>query len=105
MDELVTPQWDLGDRLRKSAQHAGLELHEMAAHLGVSRNSVSNWVNGKNRPSMPALRVWAMRAGVPFEWLRDGDVAAGPGEGAGVRRPGICPPAYSDLLWPLAVAA
>jgi transcriptional regulator with XRE-family HTH domain len=76
MSDQVIPEWDMADRLRKALRHAGLEQQEMAGYLGVSRNSVSNWVNGNNRPSGPALKLWALRTGVPFEWLRDGSAAA-----------------------------
>lgn len=84
MDELTVPEWDLVDRLRKSLRHAGLHLHEMADYLGVSRNSVSNWMNGNYRPSQPALKLWAMRTGVPYEWLRGESEQVA----AGFRRPG-----------------
>lgn len=66
------PEWDLPDRMRKALRHAQIETQEMARYLGVSRTSVSNWVNGHNRPSRPALRLWALRCGVPYEWLAEG---------------------------------
>lgn len=68
----TVPEWDLGDRMRKSLRHAGVETQEMADYLGVSRTSVSNWINGRNRPSKPAMRLWAMRCGVSFAWLANG---------------------------------
>lgn len=71
------PEFDLGDRMRKALRHAGLETQEMADYLGVSRNSVSNWINGRNRPNRPALRLWAMRCGVSHAWLTTGAVSAG----------------------------
>lgn len=64
-----TPEWDFADRMRKSLRHASLEVQDIASYLGVSRSSVSNWINGRNRPSRPALRLWAMRCGVSLEWL------------------------------------
>lgn len=88
MDEIV-PQWDLTDRLRKSLQHAGLTPQEMAAYLGVSRNSVWNWLGGRNQASPQTVRLWAMRTGVPYEWLRDGKNP----QVAGGIIPVYCPPA------------
>ena len=58
--------------MRKSLRHASVEVQEMAVYLGVSRTSVSNWINGRVDPSVQTLRLWALRCGVPFEWLRDG---------------------------------
>lgn len=76
--EQAAPEWDLADRMRKSLRHAGgIEIQVMADYLGVSRATVSNWVNGHNRPNKPTLRVWAMRTGVPFAWLSDGATAPG----------------------------
>lgn len=44
----------------------------MAEHLGVDPNTVTNYVNGHTRPKDAMLRVWAVRTGVDFHELRDG---------------------------------
>ena len=53
----------------------------MAEFLGVARNTVSTWINGRIEPSTQTKRLWALRTGVPFEWLDTGEVtpAADPG--------------------------
>lgn len=66
------PQFDLADRMRKALREADIDVQEMAAYLECSRSSVSGWINGRIRPSPQTIRLWAMRCGVPFEWLRDG---------------------------------
>ncbi len=63
---------DLADRMRKALRVADIGVAEMAEYLDVSRNSVGNWINGRNLPNTRTLRLWALRTGVPFEWLRDG---------------------------------
>jgi transcriptional regulator with XRE-family HTH domain len=63
------PQWDVADRLRKSLRYAGIGTTEMAAYLGVSRQSVGNWMTGRIEPSQQTLRLWAMRTGVSYRWL------------------------------------
>jgi transcriptional regulator with XRE-family HTH domain len=63
------PAWDVADRMRKSLRHANGGVAEMADYLGVSRASVSNWINGRIEPSTQTLRLWAMRTGVSYEWL------------------------------------
>lgn len=75
----AVPVFDLADRMRKAMRHSGYGVQEMADYLGVSRTAVGTWINGRNRPSPQTIRLWAMRCGVPFEWLRDGDLAAHPG--------------------------
>jgi transcriptional regulator with XRE-family HTH domain len=66
------PEWDVADRMRKSLRNAGMGVQEMADYLGVARNTVSTWINGRIEPSTQTLRLWALRTGVPFAWLRDG---------------------------------
>jgi len=70
------PQFDLADRMRKALRHADVGVQEMAGYLEVSRNAVGTWINGRNRPSPQTIRLWALRCGVPFEWLRHGTESA-----------------------------
>ncbi|HEY6279717.1 MAG TPA: helix-turn-helix transcriptional regulator [Streptosporangiaceae bacterium] len=76
------PEWDVADRLRKALRIAGIGVAEMADYLGVSRTSVSNWINGRVAPSVQTLRLWALRCGVPYFWLCD---APPPTPGRGFR--------------------
>lgn len=79
----VVPEWDVTDRLRKALKHAELGPGDMAAELGVSRNTVTNYLNGHTRIPGPALRLWAIRTGVPREWLETGKGPGGGGGGGG----------------------
>ena len=71
------PQWTLGDRLGKSLDHAGMGMQEMADYLGVSRNSVSNWVHGRVPPNQRTLLLWSMRTGVDIDWITRGATTTG----------------------------
>lgn len=66
------PDWDVADRLRKALRTADVGVQEMAEYLGVSRNTVSTWINGRIEPKVSTLRLVAMRCGVDYEWLRTG---------------------------------
>jgi transcriptional regulator with XRE-family HTH domain len=68
----TVPQWDTADRMRKALREANVGVQEMADYLGVARNTVSTWINGRIRPSKQTLRLWSMRCGVPYRWLADG---------------------------------
>jgi transcriptional regulator with XRE-family HTH domain len=68
-DEVSVPAWDVADRMRKSLRHADVGVADMGAYLGVARNTVSTWINGKIIPGKQTLRLWALRTGVPYEWL------------------------------------
>ena len=63
---------DLADRLAKSLQVSGISVAEMAAYMEVHRNSVGAWLNRRSQPRPANVRLWAMRTGVPYQWLRDG---------------------------------
>jgi transcriptional regulator with XRE-family HTH domain len=84
-DGVAIPEWDLADRLSKSLRVAGMTAQEMADYLEVHRNSVSAWMNGRIMPSGQTIRLWALRTGVPYEWVRNGvnpsDSPDGPGGG------------------------
>lgn len=75
------PEWTLGDRLRKSIEHAGVGVGEMAEYLEVDRNTVSNYIHDKVRVPGAVIRLWAIRTGVPLEWLRTGSSPFGPNGG------------------------
>lgn len=70
--ELV-PEFDLPDRMRKGLRVAGMTVQEMADYLGVTRTTVSNWINGHVPPSKQTQRLWALRTGVDFDWLQTGE--------------------------------
>src|SRR5258707_13342976 len=63
------PDWDIADRMRKALRTADIGVGEMADYLGVSRTSVSNWINGRIEPSFQTVRLWSMRTGVELEWV------------------------------------
>ena len=78
-------QWELKDRLRKALEVGGVTRDEMADELGVTPPTVSRYLLGKITPKRGDLKLWALRCGVPFEWLR-GDDTGGPQEGINDRR-------------------
>lgn len=63
------PEWDLADRMRKALRESEFGAGDMAEYLGVNRTTVSLWLGGKIVPRTSTLRLWAMRTGVPYEWL------------------------------------
>lgn len=65
-------EFDLCDRLRKSLTVSRLGVQEIADLMGVSRNTVSNWINGRVTPNRTQLTVWSAYTGAPLEWLERG---------------------------------
>ena len=73
------PQWTMGDRLGKSLDYAGISRNDMAVFLECSPNTVTNYTSDKTRVPGTVLRLWAMRTGVPREWLETGSSPFGTG--------------------------
>lgn len=65
----LVPEFTLGDRLRKAREIAGLSQAELAAEIGISRNSVVNYESQTKRIPRPSLVSWALRTHVDLGWL------------------------------------
>lgn len=66
------PVWDLADRLGKALKDSGIGVGAMAAQLGVSRETVGRWINGRGVPRRAVLITWSLVTGVDFRWLETG---------------------------------
>ncbi len=67
----INLEWTLGDRLHKSRKVAGISVEQMAQHLGVSRNTITNWEKDEPRPKRHVVLAWADVTGAPIEWLTE----------------------------------
>lgn len=83
------PEFTQGDRLRKARETAGLSQEQLAAELGVSKNTISNYETGNVKPRHPTLLAWSMRTRVSLGWLKG--EAARPGGRTPTTRP-VPPP-------------
>lgn len=66
-------EFDLADRLRKSLRARGIGVQQIADDVGVSRNTVGNWLSGRSQPAREQLVVWAAYTGAPLSWLLTGE--------------------------------
>ena len=89
------PEWTVADRLRKAREDAGLEQQELAAMIGVARNTVGNAEKGKTAVRKIVLNQWSLATGVPVQWLETGKAphSDDPNEGldTSVRHQGLEP--------------
>lgn len=46
---------ELGNKLKEARSNAGLKQEELANHLGVSRQTVSNWENNRSYPDIASI--------------------------------------------------
>lgn len=75
----LIPVFTIHDRLRKAREASGLDQHQLAEAMGVSRATVSNYETGfSSKPRKIVLNVWAMATGVPIQWIETGTA---PGSG------------------------
>jgi len=63
------PKFKLHHRMQLALEVGDVGVQEMADYLGVSRASVSRWINGRGIVGKQTLRLWALRTGVALEWL------------------------------------
>jgi transcriptional regulator with XRE-family HTH domain len=86
------PDWGLHHRLARALEWGNITPEEMAATLGVHVNSIYNYASGRRIPKRGFIRVWALRCGVPFDWLEHGDTET----------TAPIPPATAGYLYPIA---
>lgn len=64
------PDWTLGWRMQRALAHAEVSVEEIAEEIGVSRSTVSRWLNDRGMPPRPGyVKLWALRTGVDHSWL------------------------------------
>ena len=74
---VAIPELTLGWRLQMALGQAGMTVQDMADELGMSRTSLSRWLNDRGTPPRAAfVRLWAQRCAVPYEWLMNGKTPA-----------------------------
>ena len=71
------PVFTIGDRLRKARERCGLSQSEFASEIDVSPRSISNYESEAVQPKKIVLKAWALRTGVPLEWLETGHAPSG----------------------------
>lgn len=72
----TAPPWQLHHRLGRALEHGGVKVNEMGQILGVSPATMSNYLSGRTSPKAGMMRQWAIRCGVPYEWLQTGETTS-----------------------------
>ncbi|RLI67489.1 MAG: transcriptional regulator [Candidatus Gerdarchaeota archaeon] len=49
-----------------------ISVEEVAAYLGVKRDTIYKWINRRNMPAHKAGRLWKFRKEEVDEWVRGG---------------------------------
>ena len=77
------PEFHMGHRMRLVLHDRGYSVQEAADHLEVSRNTITNWFEGHNRPRARDLKAFCLWLRIPQQWLETGQAphGAGPDDG------------------------
>lgn len=59
---------------------AWLSADDIAAHLGVTKDSVYAWIAEKAMPAHKVGRLWKFQASEVDEWVRSGSAASSGGD-------------------------
>ena len=76
--EAEIPPWDVADRMGKAMHASGVTLGEMALYLGCHRNTVTNYLRSRSKPSRATLIAWADITRFPLDWLETGEQPGNP---------------------------
>ncbi len=50
-------------------------MKEISSHLGVSRDTVLNWIEKRNMPASKIGRLWKFKISEVDEWIHSGGAA------------------------------
>lgn len=79
MAQRLTPHQ--GDWLRKALEVGGVTAKDMAETLDVHPRTITNYLGGHTAPKRSYLTKWALRTGVPIEYLETGTLPTDGGGG------------------------
>ena len=57
-----------------------VSLEEIAAHLGVSKDTVHRWIRNREMPAHKVGRLWKFQVSEVNDWVRAGKADVGTGE-------------------------
>ena len=53
-----------------------VSIKEIATHLGVSRDTVLNWIAKKDMPAHKVGKLWKFKISEIDEWIQSGEAAS-----------------------------
>lgn len=74
MSTTTIPQFETRHRLALALEAADVDVDEMADNLGVSKQTIYNYMSGNRAPKLGMIKMWAMRCQVPWQWITTGEL-------------------------------
>jgi len=77
------PEFTVADRLRKAREKTGLDHRQFASAIDSSKGTISNYESNRytRQRKTIVLKAWALRTGVPLEWILTGQEPQDGGDG------------------------
>lgn len=97
----AVPTFELRHRLARALEAAGVSNEEMAEEIGRGVTTIRNYLRGRTIPERAVLVTWALRCGVPFDWLAYGVEPDDGGPRTPSDLPGQSSPCMTDNVVPL----
>jgi transcriptional regulator with XRE-family HTH domain len=72
------PTFEMRHRLALALEAADVSNEQMADEVGKSVTTIRNYLSGRTHPGRAVVVTWALRCGVPFDWLAYGIEADDP---------------------------
>lgn len=66
------PAFELKHRLARALEQGHVTPGQMADEIGRGVTTIRNYLKGRTVPDRAVLVTWALRCGVPLEWLLSG---------------------------------
>jgi len=63
-----------------------LSADDIAAHLGVTKDTVYSWINEKRMPASKVGRLWKFQVSEVDDWVRNSGASRRPGQSAEARQ-------------------
>ena len=68
------PQFETRHRLKLALEASGHDVADMATELGVTPQTVHNYLRGDRTPIRAVIKQWAQVCQVPWQWIVTGDL-------------------------------
>lgn len=61
--------------MSETIENRWLSVDEIAAYLGIKRDTVYKWIERKNMPAHKVGRLWKFKVDEVDQWVRQGSVS------------------------------
>ena len=64
-----------GEKMTENYNEKWIGIEEAAEHLGVTKDTIRNWIRKKNIPAHKIGKLWKFKCSELDEWVKSGESA------------------------------